>query len=442
MSFYEERLNTHQVHNTLSTLKTRIEKLISEQFVEDVVLEHLIRLINILSYTETSLKLSDPEKVAESTINQINKICDTIAMDLDHYDNDKNINHLIAANTPKADNILIHLQQLPKTIPEIDYDEHKEVLSNLSKSIFNVIGDITKERDEFKKKIDGYKNVLNQLENNVKQQNQNIENQKTRLDSAISQFQTQFSEAEDRRRESFENSIKTNNQEHMKFKDNIQNELNLFTQEKQKEVTQHINKFNEDAGNRLSVFKDDSNNALNTLKGDSDATMKYLSERKEEAKNLLNIIANIGSTGNYNKIATQEKIVAEILRVLAVIFMVAGIYVIGTVVFNISKTGFDWKLLLSRVGVTITIFIPAFYLARESSKHRQREIHNRKMELELASIGPYLELLPDDKKNELKATLTEKFFGQPEPQTDKSENVTAGALFKLLDRIVTVLAKK
>lgn len=441
MSFYEEKINSHEVHNTLLTLKNRIENLVSEHG-EDVLLEHATRLIKILSYTETCLKLSDPEKIPESTLNQINKICNNISEDFNNYDNDKNISHIITANTPRADNLLIHLQQLPKAIPEIDKDEQKEALSNFSKSILNIVDNITKKRDEFEKKIDGYKNVLNQLQNDVNQQNQNIEKQKTRLDSVVSDHQKQFSEAEDRRRENFENSLKTNNQEHINLRNSIQNELISFKEEINREATESINKFKDDAETSQSAFKEDSDSAIKKLKEDADATIKYLSEQKEEAKKIVGITANIGTTGNYNKIATQEKIVAEILRALAVIFMMAGIYVIGTVVFNISKTGFDWKLLLSRVTVTITIFAPALYLARESSKHRQREIHNRKMELELASINPYLELLPDDKKNELKANLTEKFFGRPEPQTDKSDNVTAGALFKLLDKIATVLAKK
>jgi len=63
MLFYEERFNSHQIHNTLSTLKNRIENLVSEQG-EDALLEHATRLIKILSYTETFLNLSDPDKVS------------------------------------------------------------------------------------------------------------------------------------------------------------------------------------------------------------------------------------------------------------------------------------------------------------------------------------------------------------------------------------------
>jgi len=143
-----------------------------------------------------------------------------------------------------------------------------------------------------------------------------------------------------------------------------------------------------------------------------------------------------------NRIANQERVSANILRVVAIVFMIAGVVVIGTVVFNISKTGFDWKLILSRIGVTITILIPAFYAARESDKHRQREIKNRKMELELASIGPYLELLPDEKKIELKSALTEKLFGQPDTLTEKGEIVNVNSLFNLLEKLLTNLTKR
>jgi len=441
MSFYEERFNAHQVHNTLSTLKTRIENLISGQ-KDESILEHLNRLMKIISYTGSALKLIDPDSTPESTLNQLNKICNNINTDLNNFDNDNNIDHLSAANTPKADNVLIQLQQLPKVIPQIDVEEHKTALANLSKSITNIISEINQKRDQFEKKLDGYKKVLDQLENSVDQQNKNIENQKSRLDTVVSQFQSQFSEAEDRRRESFENTIKNYNEEHKSFRNNMQNDLSSFKKERQSEVTKTINKFNEDTENSIKLFKEDSENLIKSLKDESDTTINYLSDKRDEATKLLNIIANIGSTGNYNKIANEERTTANVLRVIAICFMITGIVVISSVVFNFAKSGFDWKQLLSRVGVTIIILVPAFYIAKESSNHRNREILNRKMELELASIGPYLELLPEEKKNELRATLTEKFFGQPDLVDEKSDNVTAGPLFKLLEKLTTLLAKK
>ncbi len=173
MTFYEERFNSHQVHNTLLTLKNRIENLISGQD-DQSILEHLNRLIKIISYAESVFRLIDPDSAPESTLNQIDKNCSNINVDLNNFDNDKNVNHLSTANTPKAENILIQLQQLPKLIPEIDVDEHKLALSQYSKSITKIFSEITQKKVQFEEKLDDYKKVLNQLENLTNQQNQNI----------------------------------------------------------------------------------------------------------------------------------------------------------------------------------------------------------------------------------------------------------------------------
>ena len=303
-------------------------------------------------------------------------------------------------------------------------------------------GKMATKRDHLEKLIDEQSSRIDQFNSSLNQHNQTIENQKSRLDSAISQFQTQFSEAEDRRRESFENQMNTRNEEFQNFRQKIDSELNSFLDQKRQEVTQTITNFNEETKESVEDLKKTADALYKSHEKEAADTLKFLKQKREEAARLLGIIGNIGFTGNYNKIANQERRSANILRFLAIIFMIAGIFVIGTVVFNISKTGFDWKLVLSRIGVTITILIPAFYAARESDRHRQREIRNRKMELELASIGPYLELLPDEKKIELKSRLTEKLFGQPIEATEKADSINARSLFSLVEKILTNLTKK
>lgn len=67
---------------------------------------------------------------------------------------------------------------------------------------------------------------ISKSDDNINKQNDIIESQKGRLDEAISRFQTQFSEAEDRRREQYEtNSIKRN-ELFQDFQQQIKTEMN------------------------------------------------------------------------------------------------------------------------------------------------------------------------------------------------------------------------
>lgn len=181
-------------------------------------------------------------------------------------------------------------------------------------------------------------------------------------------------------------------------------------------------------------MEENADSLLRSHKKEAEDTIIFLTQKRDEAAKLLNVVGNITFTGNYNRIANQERRTANILRGVSLTFMIAGIIVIGTIVLHISQPGFDWKLIPFRIGIGAIFFIPVLYAARESDRHRQREVTSRKMELELASIGPFLELLPEDKRIELKSKLTEKFFGQPESVliSEKDGFVSGNSIFGLL----------
>jgi uncharacterized membrane protein YraQ (UPF0718 family) len=189
-------------------------------------------------------------------------------------------------------------------------------------------------------------------------------------------------------------------------------------------------------------LKETSKNQIESFKIDSEKILTELSEKKKEASDIVQIIGNIGVTGNFQRIANQEKTAADYLRILALILMVLMVFVIGLTIFISAKNGFDWKLSLFRIGAALILAIPATYAASESSKHRIAEYRNRQAELELASIDPFLEKMPDDTKHELKAKLTDRFFGCVNIADTPSEKVSSSSLFDLIKMAVENLTKK
>ena len=115
---------------------------------------------------------------------------------------------------------------------------------------------------------------------------------------------------------------------------------------------------------------------------------------------------------------------------------------IGLTIFISTKNGFDWKLSLFRIGAALVLAIPATYAASESSKHRVAEYRNRQAELELASIDPFLEKMPDEIKNDLKAKLTDRLFGCVNINEVASEKVSSASLFDLIKLAIENLTKK
>lgn len=87
---------------------------------------------------------------------------------------------------------------------------------------------------------------------------------------------------------------------------------------------------------------------------------------------------------------------------------------------ELTEYVFDWKKALARIPFSAAILIPAFYLAKESNKHRTVEFSNRRRELILSTIDPYLTLLDKTKADEIKAEIAKGIFSEGTPSEDTS----------------------
>lgn len=97
-------------------------------------------------------------------------------------------------------------------------------------------------------------------------------------------------------------------------------------------------------------------------------------------------------------------------------------------------------LFVFRLATSVLLLVPAIYAAQESTKHRDRERANRKLQLELSAIDAYLELLPPEQRQLIKGKMTEKFFGLVETPP-KEDEVTKHALLDIVKTVVGNLTK-
>ena len=107
-----------------------------------------------------------------------------------------------------------------------------------------------------------------------------------------------------------------------------------------------------------------------------------------------------------------------------------------------GRPEFEWKIAFLRIVSIGIVAIPAFYVVRESDIHRRNERRNRKFQLELTAIDPYLKTMPQVEQDKLKVTLADRFFGQPEPVTEKEDAVKAKTVFGLLETLLKELLGK
>lgn len=170
-----------------------------------------------------------------------------------------------------------------------------------------------------------------------------------------------------------------------------------------------------------------------------------LQEKEKEASKIVNIVGNIGVTGNYQNIANEHKKSADLFRAVALVFMVVMSGLLIFSILELSGEQFDPYKSLLRILAAAVLTYPAVYASRESTRHRNLETQNRNLELELAAIGPFIELLPEDQKQEIKADLVKKYFGRDsnveKDKSESSDEVSVSALEKILKTILPYLKK-
>ena len=311
-------------------------------------------------------------------------------------------------------------------LPE-DIDSIKDSVSTFRRSVGQSIRSVETESNRVRENF-------NALGQQFKTLTSDISAQKGRLDTAITQFQQQFSEAEDRRRDQFEQAKDKRREDYEKLIGELREESNNSILELRNTFQTLIDKTKED--------RDQSNLTLNQM---STVLIQEIQGQREKAAELITIITNSGLIGGYQATANQERTTSRVWQLIAV-FSFMGL--IGFAICAFLATlpeQLHWGRVGARAFVAITFGILAAYAARQADKHEVTERRNRKMELELAAIDPYLSELPVDTRHKIKEELASRLFAQSEQPDIVTNSKTSGSAFDLLRmalETISTLTKK
>ena len=166
----------------------------------------------------------------------------------------------------------------------------------------------------------------------------------------------------------------------------------------------------------------------------------------ESAGKVLGSIIDTSQAGAYAQYATEEKRSANLYRYLALGLMCAAALVLFLPeLVNAAKAvgqyTIDWKAALYRLPFSAILFAPAYYLTRESSRHRNNEILNRRRQHILTTIGPYLALLDKKRAEEIKADVAKSIFSDALPALDDKSPETTNVLAQVTN-LVDLIVKK
>lgn len=373
MSFFEDRFKNHAVHSTLDQCIEAIKSHELEDLNEDQILA-VSRCEHVLEFTKTMINRCDADLVVPATLDQLNNAITQVLNHWNQFVSNRNWKSL----TSPCDTLITHVAQLSskqRPIPK----SYESLLSSLRDNAAAMLRQIREGKQQQDEELEGFESRLETFAQTIQTHAAEVEKQKTRMDSLITQQQETFSTAQETRNKEFSAFV---------------SEKETTFEESQVEQT-----------SKFEALHDQQTKA-------GQEQIDELQAHCDRAKKIIGIIGNVGVTGNYQKIANEERDTANLFRWLAAAFFAISVAAAGVVLWiSTTSENFTWEMGLFRLITAVAFAAPGIYCAMESSKHRKNEQENRKLELELASISPFLEKLDETKAKEILEKLAPEYFG-------------------------------
>lgn len=317
--------------------------------------------------------------VSYRALNQIQSHIQAPLNELTSFISNKNPGHLQNAVSQMEQNIMPLFWAFGSKAIFSSKGESVSFIDDLQNTAEASISTLIEQRNVLSAELDSLKSVIAEQETRLETLTQNASKERAEASAAVSKLEQQYSEKEIERNVAFESLLK-------------QSDTKLIA-------------------------------ASKAAQSGADELLIKLSGLRDDAARIVGVVGDIGVTGNYQKIAKTESEQANFWRWATVIIFGCGIAIAVATFIKYYHEAIDssnvWAIAI-RLLYAIAITAPAFYTARESARHRTNSDRAKQTELELAALGPFIELMPDAKKTEIREKLSQVYFGKEiEPHTVK-----------------------
>lgn len=386
MSKWNEKFNNHNFWSTWNTLK---EKLNSEDLItkDDSSIQDVARLKKAVEFIDGVLEQIDPELINLAILDNYNQTTSTCLSEITAYIGNKNIGHLANANS-QIDSFLTLLNR----IPNITFANQKSSIKKAATAYSEAIDThLLKVKKFIEEEIALQKSNISEVISLIATTTKEIDLLKAQVKNVEQSINKQSAE--------FNTLFQTN--------ENARNDR--FSALEQKLDTK--------IDNIIIKHQSDIDSEFKELSIKSAKIIQVLDKFNDDAAKIFGVVTNSLQAGAYSSYANEEKRNANLLRLSAIGLMLTGVCILVIpellkIYHNQATYFLDWKMVLGRIPFSLILFVPAFYLARESNKHRNTEILNRRRELILSTIDPYLALLDDEKAQQIKLEIAKEIFSE------------------------------
>ena len=413
-----ENFTNHSVFEKLEQFKQALEK---ENAQEKIGIDNFSFFETAYLFIINRLQLTIPVLVQEAELTNLASEIDAGTVQVNSFLGNNNAGHINNAIN-NLNSALNRVRNFPLPLAKTNFDFSK-VIASFQKTVEKAHKAIEASNLKLQEDLQATQQDLVDKNAQIADLQQKLANKEVEIQNVLSNYNTEFETIKANNSNTFETEKK-------KFNDSIEADRKAF---------KGLIDADKDS------YKQEYEKQKSDLEKQTVETVEELQSKLEEAKKIVNIVGNVGVTGNYQKIAEQHKKSANFFRWVALGFMVVMSGLLIYSIIELSTSEFNLYKSLVRILAASVLTYPAIYASRESTKHRNLETQNRNLELELASIGPFIELLPEAKKETIKEELVKKYFGQQasihSDNKDDNDEVSINGLEKILKAILPFIKK-
>jgi hypothetical protein len=492
MSTWTDRIRGHEVWKELDGLGPAIDRAESRWTTDAQAKEGLQRLRAVLGFCGKRLAATDPDLLEPRPLATLARALTAARAELEAFVTDQNAAHVVAANA-QGDEVLAALPAiLAPAVPD-DLTAISEAAASYRTALERYLREAAAIQVETSTAAEANKAKLTELAAGLAAEKQRLStlvtdyqsqfssaqdsratefaaaqtDRQTKYAVAISDMQTSFSSAQDTRANEF-TAAQTDRQQKLTSSASEQQALFSTAQEtRTKEfadaqserslafttlIAEQTKKLT-DTSAELTSLRDtaakDFTDALAQLRSGYEASatkiLSGIEAHKAQVEKLVGVIGNLGVTSGYQKIANRAQTMIYLWQFLTVAALAGLIFVAYIIAFAppVAEALF-LQGLSTRVFLSVTVGVFAGYAARQAKINFDIEKRNRKLALELEALGPFIAPLPEEMQFAFRKDLGERSFGIPEPESSKSETpdpVSALDLLKELRDLIGEVSK-
>lgn len=372
-------------------------------------------------YLRGRLLAASPLLIRHHILPEINSSVATAADDLHALAQTVDWGRLSHANTC-LDNALESCLRLPTTTAE-SLEDLGEAAQRYRETLTNYIATARSRTAQLEQELTGLTARQTELQNQILAEQQRMSSLITETQSQLKADRDTYQARLDGLVGQFQSGQEQRAKDHADAQTTRQAEFDKISREHTSQFQSLVSSTQERASAVITEEQLTLKGSLIKLIAEGHDGINTIKKHEAEVDKILGIIGQKSVTAGHHLAAEDAKSSRKLWQIITVAALVALAGIATKTVLDIKD--FSWPALAGRVYVSIALGVLAAYSASQADRFHGVERHNRKLALELAALGPFLQPLPADQQEKFRVMIGERTFAQEDGHVSKASPATA-----------------